>query len=81
MSKNPASIVKKENRILEGSRTADAVIYIVAAFAAFLCLYPLYYVFVLSLSEPMVAATMRVYWWPKGLYTGGYARILTDSRL
>ena len=81
MTKGAPSVINKKNRIREGSRTADAVIYLVAALAAFLCLYPLYYVFVLSLSEPMVAATMRVYWWPKGLYTGGYSRILTDSRL
>ena len=81
MQKTANSVTKKENRIREGSRVADGIIYLVAALAAFLCIYPLYYVLVLSFSDPIHAATMRVYWWPKGFYTGGYARIFTDSRL
>ena len=81
MQKASAPVIRKENHIREGSRLADVIMYIIAALAAFICLYPLYYVLVLSFSEPMAAATMRVYWWPSGLYTGGYQRILNDSRL
>ena len=78
------SAVKKpavNNRIREGSRAADAVIYIVTALLAFVTLYPMYYVLVLSLSEPKAASTMQVYWWPKGLYLGGYRKIFTDAKL
>lgn len=71
----------RKNVIREGSRIADAVIYLLAILVAFITLYPLYYVLILSLSTPEVAATMRVYWFPKGLYLGGYEKIFTDSRL
>lgn len=72
---------QKKNRIREGSKAADAVIYIIAALFALISLYPLYYVLILSLSSPENAITMQVYWWPKGLYLDGYKRILTDTKL
>ncbi len=72
---------KNRNAIREGSRFADAAIYFIAAIVAFITLYPLYYVLILSLSEPEIAATMRVYWFPKGLYWGGYEKIFEDVRL
>ncbi|HML46574.1 MAG TPA: carbohydrate ABC transporter permease [Clostridia bacterium] len=75
------SIVPKSNRIREGSRLADGLIYLIAAVSALVTLYPIYYVLILSLSEPFYAATMRVYWWPKGFFLGGYAEIFQDSRL
>lgn len=71
----------KSNKIREGSRLADVIIYIAAAIVAFITLYPLYYVLILSLSTPEAAATMRVYWFPKGFYLGGYERIFSDMRL
>ena len=72
---------KNRNAIREGSRFADAAIYFIAAIVAFITLYPLYHVLILSLSEPEIAATMRVYWFPKGLYWGGYEKIFEDVRL
>lgn len=72
---------KNKNAIREGSRFADVIIYLVAAFAAIITIYPLYYVLILSLSDPISAATMRVYWFPDGVYLDGYKRILTDGRL
>ena len=73
--------LRKRNHIAEGSRTADVIIYVVAIILAFLCLYPVYYVFILSISQPREAATMQVYWWPKGLYLGGYEKIFGDGLL
>lgn len=73
--------MKRNNKIREGSRLADAIIYIIATIVAFITLYPLYYVLILSLSKPEAAATMRVYWFPKGFYLGGYERIFSDTRL
>lgn len=71
----------KKNSIREGSRFADGIIYALALAIAFITLYPMYYVFILSLSEPEYASTMRVYWLPKGFYLGGYEKILGDIRL
>lgn len=73
--------MKKQRKIREGSRLVDLLISLLAALVAFITLYPLYYVLVLSVSRPEAAATMRVYWFPKGFYLGGYEKILTDGRL
>ncbi|MCI8441237.1 MAG: carbohydrate ABC transporter permease [Provencibacterium sp.] len=72
---------KNKNRIQEGSMAVDAALIILMAITAFLTLYPLYYVLILSLSEPQQAATMRVYWLPKGLYLGSYEKIVLDPKL
>lgn len=74
MAKNP-------NRIKEGSVVADVIFYVLAIFFAFICLYPMYYVLILSLSDPNAAASLRVFLWPKGLYLGGYKNIITDRNL
>ena len=58
---------RDRGRIREGSKAVDVLIYVFAAFAAFITLYPIYYVLIQSISEPRYAATMRVYWIPKGL--------------
>ena len=72
---------KNQNTIREGSKGVDVIIYFIALFVAFITLYPLYYVLILSLSSPEAAATMRVYLVPKGFYLGGYEKIFSDSRL
>ena len=77
-TKKPQTI---NNRIRERSRLGTAVLYFFAAVVAFITIYPMYYVLVLSLSTPREALTMRVYWWPKGFFLGGYHRILVDPRL
>ena len=61
------SIRSRRNAIREGSRAADLAMYAVAGLAAFVTVYPMYYVLILSLSDPVFASTMQVYWWPKGL--------------
>ena len=75
------SAKKPVNRIRDRSPLSTAIIYLFAALIAFITIYPMYYVLVLSLSTPREALTMRVYWWPKGFFLVGYQRILSDSRL
>ena len=65
----------KKNHIREGSKTVDVIIYSIAIILALICLYPVYYVLILSLSTPRAAATMQVYWIPEGFYLGGYEKI------
>lgn len=76
-----STVSQTRNHIREGNRLADTLIYAVAILLAFLCLYPVYYVLILSLSAPREAATMQVYWWPKGFYLGGYEKIFGDKLL
>lgn len=69
------------NSIRQGSRIADVLIYLSMGVVAFITLYPLYYVLILSVSNPQDAASLQVYWFPKGLYLDGYAKILQDARI
>ena len=61
-----------KNRIREGSRLADVIIYAVLIIICLVTLYPMYYVFILSISDPLEAASMKVYLYPKGLYLNSY---------
>lgn len=71
----------KTNTIREGSRTATVFLYLLAGLAALATLYPMYYVLVLSLSEPEFAATMKVYLFPKGFNLGAYEVLVTDKKM
>ena len=71
----------KVNRIRDRSPLSRAILYFVAALVAFITIYPMYYVLVLSLSAPREALTMSVYWWPKGFFLDSYTRILSDNQL
>lgn len=73
--------MKNPNKIKEGSRVADIIFYFLAAFFAFITVYPMWYVLVLSLSSPVRAAAANVYWWPDGWYFGGYESALSDWNL
>ena len=75
------STSNKVNRIRDRSPLSRAILYFVAALVAFITIYPMYYVLVLSLSAPREALTMRVYWWPKGFFVDSYTRLLSDNQL
>ena len=71
----------KANRIREGSRVADVIIYLVLAIICFVTLYPMYYVLILSISDPLEAAGMQVYLYPKGFYLNSYKILFKDMAL
>lgn len=49
--------------------------------AVMACLYPMYYVFILSISDPVEVSRGAVSLFPKGLYFGSYAVILKDASM
>ncbi len=73
--------MSRKNRIKEGSKIGTFLIYVFMALICFITLYPVYNVLVLSLSDPMEAVTMKVYWWPKGFYLGSYKILFEDQSL
>ena len=75
---------KNQKKIREGSVIADVIIFVVVALLAFLCLYPMYFVLVTSLSDPAYAQQMNTYWWPRsesGIFLGTYKRLVTDMTM
>ena len=65
-------VTPRKNRIREGSRLATVIIYVVAALIAFITIYPMYYVLILSLSAPKAAMSLQVYWAPVGINLNAY---------
>lgn len=71
----------KRNGIREGNPFATFLIYLACALIAFITLYPMYYVLILSLSEPKFAATMKVYVIPKGFSLAAYEMLVKDLKM
>lgn len=81
---NMKNVTQKYRKVKDGTLIGDIFIYVIVAFMCFICLYPMYYVLVISLSDPVFASTMRVYWLPKsnnGIYLGAYERLVTDMNM
>jgi len=55
--------------------------YALAGLVVFITLYPMYYVLILSLSEPKAAVTMQVYVLPKGFSLDAYSTLVRDSEI
>jgi putative aldouronate transport system permease protein len=55
--------------------------YVIAAFVIVITIYPMYYVLILSLSEPRHALTMQVYTLPRGFNLTAYQILVRDSKI
>lgn len=82
---NGYNMEHKNNKIYEGTLVGDIIIHIIVALMCFFALYPMYYVLVISLSDPIYASTLNVYAWPKSetgiFYLGAYERLVTDMTM
>ena len=59
----------------------DAVLYILLGIFAFLCLYPFYYIFIYSISNPELAAKTTITFLPAGFSLATYARLLSKANI
>lgn len=57
----------------------DVVVLILSAGACFITIYPMWYVIIMSVSDPVVAAGSGVTFWPSGFYLGSYQIILREA--
>lgn len=73
--------LSKKNHVREGSSAANVVFYLLAVFLVFVTLYPMYYVLILSLSDPVHAMTMQVYVFPKGFNFGAYNLLIQNNKI
>ena len=60
---------------------ATAAIYLFAVIIGLITIYPMYYVLILSLSDPRAAMTMRVYTLPKGFSLDSYKVIFANNSM
>lgn len=70
--------MKRSNKIkaLGNDRITDAVINIVLAIVAFVCLYPLWFVLIASFSDPSSIIRGEVFLWPVNMTTAAYEGLL-----
>ncbi|GHU01501.1 sugar ABC transporter permease [Spirochaetia bacterium] len=69
------------NKVREGSRIATVIMYILAVLVILITVYPMYYVLILSLSEPIAALSMQVYTIPKGFTLTAYKLIVSNIEM
>lgn len=67
--------------IHEGNRLATFLMYAACVLIAFITLYPMYYVLILSLSAPEYASTMKVYLAPRGFNLSAYGVLVKDLKM
>jgi len=65
----------------DSSIVLNIIMNIIIWLLLFITLYPMYYVLILSISNPMEAATMQVYFWPKGLYLRSYSMLFNNPAM
>lgn len=74
-------VSKKRKLDQDGSILGDMFVILAMIVICIITIYPLYYVLILSISEPAYASTMRVYFWPKGLFFDSYKIIMRTNLL
>ncbi len=73
--------VQGKNKIRHGSKAVDVVLYIIAGLLCLVALYPMYYVLIMSISDPIEVAANRVSLLPRGFYLDSYKIIVRDSKM
>jgi putative aldouronate transport system permease protein len=72
---------RNPNKIKEGSSIATFLVHVLLIVLALICIYPIWYTFIISLSSPIVASTLDVFLLPDTIYLGSYEQILSDTQV
>ena len=64
-----------------GDRTFDAIVYLLMFLFLLVCLYPLYFITIASISDPNLVASGQVILFPRGITFGGYERIFNYRKI
>lgn len=70
---------KRNNAIRDGSRVFDAVCIGFCLLVCVATLYPMYYVFIMSVSDPKEVSAMTVFLYPKGFQLKSYGILFSQS--
>ncbi|WP_026517190.1 carbohydrate ABC transporter permease [Butyrivibrio sp. MC2021] len=64
--------IKSNIKVSAGDRTMEIICYIIFSIAAFLCLYPFYYILINTISANDISARGDVLFWPKQIHFHNY---------
>ncbi len=71
----------KMNRIKDGSKTATVILYALATIICLITLYPMYYVIIRSISDPLLSLANPPTLLPSGLHFGAFKMIAQDAKM
>lgn len=72
---------KRKNTIQEGNKFATFMLYFAAVIVMLITLYPMYYVIIMSISDPIDVAAKNVFLYPTGFVTKAYEFVMKDDML
>jgi putative aldouronate transport system permease protein len=68
-------------RVNTGDRIFDAIVLVLMTIFLLICLYPLYFILIASISDPNLVATGNVILYPRGITFSGYERIFAYRKI
>ncbi|MEG0492974.1 MAG: carbohydrate ABC transporter permease, partial [Clostridia bacterium] len=68
-------------KLCKQDRIFNLVSYVLLTFALVAVAYPLYFVLIASVSDPIAVGNGQVWFWPKGVSFEGYKRVLGDPNI
>ena len=71
---------RSRRRRLQHWTAFDVVVTLIAVFTCFITIYPMWYVIVMSVSDPAAAAAGKVTFWPVGFSVSSYELVLNNPR-
>lgn len=71
----------KKGKIHEGNPVATVIMYAIAVLSCIICVYPIYYVAIMSISTPHAINTGLVWFWPDAFNLDPYQIIVEDSSI
>ncbi len=74
-----SKIEKQKYSINEGSKTVDIVLIFLTALICLITLYPMYYVFIMSVSDPREVMAKSVFLYPKGFQLNSYLMLFRNK--
>lgn len=71
----------KKHQINKGSRIIDIIFYSIVTLICLLTIYPMYYVFIMSISKPQDVMAMNVVFLPTGFELDAYRKLVFDTAM
>lgn len=74
-------MLEKHIRSSRTDRIFDVILYVILILCGLIVVYPLFFMVIASVSDPVFTNSGQVILWPKGISFDGYARVFRDVRL
>ena len=64
-----------------GDKTFDTIVFVLMTVFLLICLYPLYFIIIASISDPYMVSSGKVLFYPRGITFNGYERIFNYAKI